>query len=447
MVPPDSAANPSHSILYWVRRLVSIEPVEVRAVTWSLVYFFSLLCSWYIVRALREDMAVQGGVDNLQWMFTGTFVATLAIVPLFGWISSRYSRRKFVPFAYAAVGVVSLVFFVLFNTELARVPLAIAFYIFASVYNLFIISVFWSFMADIFNSRQAARLFGFIAAGGTAGAITGPLIAATLAQPLGATNLLPISVAFLVLSIIAVRKLGRWGASENERSQQEPVPGDETGRRDDNSQPLGGGIFAGVRLIASSPYLLGICLLILLLTSMATVLYFHQTQIMGERFTDSDTRTAVFGWIDLAVNALTLVTQVFLTSRIVNRTGIAITLALIPAALALGFLVLGVFPVFSVFVVIQVLRRAGNYALMRPAREMLYTVLSKEEKYKAKNFVDTAVYRGGDAISAWLIAGLRAAGLGLSAVAFLAAPVAAVWAWIALRLGREQTRLAAATGR
>ena len=432
----------SGPVFVWIRRLVNIEPRELRAVAWALLYFFSLLCSYYIVRSLREEMAVQGGVDNLQWMFLGTFLATLAIVPLFGGVSSRFARRQFIPAAYFFVAAATLLFFVLFKIGISRVQVAIAFFIFTSVYNVFIVSVFWSFMADIFSSGQAKRLFGFIAAGGTAGALLGPLIAATLARPLGAINLLPISAGFLVLAIFAVYQLNE--RSRRDRVQLSDVAAPPT---PDHEKPMGGSILSGIWLVFTSPYLLGICLFMLLFTTLATFLYYHQTQIMGDTFTDPDVRTSVFAWMDFSVNALTLIAQLFLTGRIVNRLGVAWTLTLVPVFLVVGFFALGVSPVLSVFVVVQVLRRAGNFAISRPAREMLYTVLDKEKKYKAKNFIDTAIYRGGDALSAAVIQALRIAGLGLSALAYIALPIAALWAWVAFRLGREQAHLAEETGR
>jgi AAA family ATP:ADP antiporter len=300
------------------------------------------------------------------------------------------------------------------------------------VFNLFVVSVFWSFMADIFDNEQARRLFGFIAAGGTSGAICGPLVAAALAQPLGPTNLLPVSALLLGVAVLCIHRLSAW------RSRQ----ADTRATTAAAEQAIGGSIFAGIRLVLRSPYLLGICVLMLLFTTLATFLYFQQAQIVRDSFSDPAERTAVFAGIDLAVNSLTLVFQLLLTGRLVKWLGLGWTLALVPLLLAAGFLALGLAPVLAVLVVVQVLRRAGNYAIMRPAREMLYVVLGREEKYKAKNFIDTVVYRGGDAVSAWAYAGLRALGLSLSTIAFIAAPLALVWAAVAYRLGRAQTRLA-----
>jgi len=420
-----------------LRRLVDVEPAEVKALLWSFAYFFCLLCSYYIVRPMRDEMGIAGGVENLQWLFAGTFLVMLAAVPLFGWVTSRYPRRQFLPYVYYFFIAQILIFFVLFESDITHAYIARAFFIWASVFNLFIVSVFWSFMADTFGSAQAKRLFGFIAAGGTTGALLGPVLTAGLAIHLGVTNLLLISAMFLGLAVLCVKKLIAW--------QQTGVAAPNATTNDvqtDEDKAMGGGLFAGLRLVLSSPYLLGICLLMLLFTTLATFLYFQQATIIRDAFVDSAQRTAVFANIDFAVNALTITIQVFLTGRLVRFLGLGLALALIPVLLGAGFLILGFSPVLTVLVVVQVLRRAGNYAIMRPAREMLYTVLGKEEKYKAKNFIDTAVYRGGDAVSAWAYAGLSALGLGLSAIAFVAVPLAGVWAGVAYMLGRKREAMA-----
>jgi len=428
-MPTDQSSN---RLLVRLRRLVKAQPGELAALFWAFVYFFSLLCSYYIVRPMRDEMGIAGGVENLQWLFTGTLLAMLAAVPLFGWVSSRFKRRHFLPAVYGFFIVNLLLFFVLFRSDITHAWVARAFFIWASVFNLFVVSVFWSFMADIFDNEQARRLFGFIAAGGTSGAICGPLVAAALAQPLGPTNLLPVSALLLGVAVLCINRLSAW------RSRQ----ADTRATTAAAEQAIGGSIFAGIRLVLRSPYLLGICVLMLLFTTLATFLYFQQAQIVRDSFSDPAERTAVFAGIDLAVNSLTLIFQLLLTGRLVKWLGLGWTLALVPLLLAGGFLALGLAPVLAVLVVVQVLRRAGNYAIMRPSREMLYVVLGREEKYKAKNFIDTVVYRSGDAVSAWAYAGLRALGLSLSTIAFIAAPLALVWAAVAYRLGRAQTRLA-----
>ncbi len=407
----------------------------MRALLWSFAYFFSLLCGYYVVRPLRDAMGIEGGVEKLQWLFTGTFLAMLAAVPLFGWASSRLPRRRFLPYVYAFFIANLLVFYALLRPAGDHVYAARAFFVWTSVYNLFVVSVFWSFMADLFTNAQAKRLFGFVAAGGTIGALAGPALATALARPIGEANLLLVSAGFMAVAVACIRRLIAWKERSGAASPEEAAA---------QARPLGGGVFAAFPLVLRSPYLLGIALFMLLYTTASTVLYFQQAQVVRDAFASARERVAVFGAIDLAVNAITVTVQVFLTGRLVRALGVAWTLALLPALLGAGFVVLGFAPVLPVVVAVQIVRRAGEFAVTRPAREMLFVVLGREEKYKAKSFLDTAVYRAGDASSAWAYAGMRALGLGLGAIAFAAVPVAVAWAWLAHRLGRRQQALAAA---
>ncbi len=416
-------------------RSVQVEAHEARALLWSFSYFFALLCSYYIIRPMRDEMGILGGVENLQWLFTGTLLAMTAAVPLFGWVSSRFPRRQFLPYVYFFFIVTLLLFYSLMGGFVAPEYVARAFFIWASVFNLFVVSVFWSFMTDLYSNEQARRLFGFIAAGGTVGALAGPTLTTLLVQPLGARNLLLVSALLLAFAIVCIQQLSVW--SDNTGNRVEPDSNEAA-----EESAMGGSVWAGIRLVARSPYLLGICLLMLLFTTLATFLYFMQAQIIRDAFSDSAQRTAVFAAIDLAVNSLTLLFQLFVTSRLIKWFGLAPVLAVVPVLLAAGFAAIGIAPVLAVLLGVQVVRRAGNYAIMRPAREMLYVVLSREEKYKAKNFIDTVVYRTGDAISAWVYAGMRSLGLGLSAIALIAVPLALVWAWIAFGLGKQQKRFA-----
>lgn len=412
--------------------MVNINPGEYGAVIWSFVYFFSLLSSYYIMRPIRDEMGVIAGVDKLQWLFTATFIVMLLAVPLFGYVTSRLQRKLFLPYIYYFFIVNILLFYLLFESGFSQILTARIFFVWLSVFNLFVVSVFWSFMTDLYKNEQARRLFAVIATGGTIGAITGPLLTTLLVQSIGNASMLLISAGLLGLSIISIYRLIAWQRTQHEIN--------EPHRLDD--KPLGGAILDGIRLALSSPYLLGICLLMLLFTLLSTFLYFQQAQIVKDAFSDSETRTSVFAAIDLSVNLLTLLLQTFVTSRLVKGVGLGITLALIPLLLAFGFLLLGFYPTLPVLIAVQVMRRAGNYAIMRPAREMLYVVLSREEKYKAKNFIDTVVYRGGDAVSSWLYAGLKSVGFTLSSIAWIAVPISLFWAWIAYRLGRRQTIMA-----
>ena len=415
-----------------VQRVASVQSDEAATVMWSFVYFFCLLCAYYIIRPMRDEMGILGGVDNLQWLFTATLVVMAAAVPLYGWISSVFPRQVFLPWVYGFFIINLLLFHVLIGDDPAGAVTARAFFVWTSVFNLFIVSVFCSFMADIYSNEQARRLFGLIAAGGTAGALAGPLLTASLVQSLGANNLLLVSAALLGLATLCIRQLVRLQQPHGETTS--PADGDS----------LGGSAWEGFSLVLRSPYLIAICLLMLLFTTLATFLYFMQAEIIRDSFDDSNQRTAVFAAMDFAVNALTLLFQLALTARLIKWLGLAMTLALVPLLLALGFVAIGLAPVLAVLVMVQVIRRAGNYAIMRPAREMLYVVLSRREKYKAKAFIDTFVYRGGDAVSAWVFAAVRGLGLELSAIALLSAPIALLWAVVSFKLGKRQSLLAAA---
>jgi ATP:ADP antiporter, AAA family len=405
--------------------------------------FFCLLCGYYIIRPMRDEMGIAGGVEHLQWMFSGTFLVMLSVVPLFGWLTRCFAPRRFLPYVYYFFIGNLLLFFALFRSDLNHVYVARAFFIWASVFNLFIVSVFWSFMADIFSNTQAKRLFGVIAAGGTTGALVGPALTAMLVLPLGPTNLLLLSAAFMGWAVLCIHRLVAWQRSSLSKSSKEDDNAEKTKTGDPDDTPVGGGVLAGVRLVFQSPYLIGICLLMLAVYHSGHFLYFQQAYIIREHFDDPSQRTALFAAMDFSVNGLTLVTQVFLTSRIVRRFGLGWTLAMVPLLLVAGFMALGLLSSLWVIVAVQVLRRAGNYAIMRPGREMLYVVLTMKEKYKAKNFIDTVIYRGGDAVSAWVYAGMLAIGLSAATISIAAVPIACIWAWISYRLGKRQEQIAA----
>ncbi|MGI9229805.1 MAG: NTP/NDP exchange transporter [Gammaproteobacteria bacterium] len=417
------------SISSLIRRLVDLETQETAPVVWAFAYFFCLLCGYYIIRPIRDEMAILGGVENLQWLFTGTLLAMLLVVPVFGWLSSRYQRRQFLPWVYGFFVFNLLLFSVLLKLPSIQIYVARAFFIWVSVFNLFVVSVFWSLMADIFNNNQAKRLFGFIAAGGTAGAITGPGLTALLVEQFGKANLLLLSALFLSLTIIAIVQLCRWS---DETLEQTPAP-------------LGGGILDGIKMVIASPYLSGICLLIFFYTTLSTFLYFQQAQIFADNITDSNLRIKIFSYMEIAVNVLTLSIQFFFTGRIIKRLGLALALIIVPLLLVFGFIALGIAAGLGTIIAVQIIKRSGNYAIMRPAREMLFVVLDKDAKYKAKNFIDTTIYRTGDAFSAWVYAALKGAGLSLNHIAFIAVPVTAAWVWLSYRLGKQQQGKAALT--
>ena len=413
-------------------RAVDVRADEIRALLLSFAYFFCLLCGYYIIRPLREEMGIAGGFENLPWLFTGTFVAMLVAVPLFGATVARFAKRRIVPLVYRFFIANILIFFVLLRFDIGAEHVARAFFIWTSVYNLFVVSVFWSFMADVFRNDQARRLFGFIAAGGSAGALLGPALTAALAVPLGPVALLLISALFLEGAVQCVRRL------------TVAIP---ARARDDTSDgaPIGGGVFAGITLVLRSRYLLGICLYILIFTTTSTFLYFQQAHIVAAAFDDPAERTRLFALIDLSVGVLTLLVQCFATGRLIGWLGVGPVLAALPLLTVVGFVGLAMAPTLVVLVAFQSIRRAANFAIAKPSREVLYTVLDAEQKYKAKNVIDTLVYRGGDAVSGWAYAGLSVIGLGLPAIALAAVPLAGVWMATGLRLGRAQDRMAART--
>ncbi len=432
MTPGGATAGGDPGLSGLFRTAVRVEPGELPAVGWSFLYFFCLLGGYYILRPVRDTMGIAGGVDQLQWLFTGTFVAMLLAVPLYGWVTSRYRRSTFLPVVYGFFILSILAFYLLFSMDTDEVVLARSFFIWTSVFNLFVVSVFWSFMADVYSSAQAKRLFGVIAAGGTLGAICGPLATAILADGLGTVNLLPLSALALSVALLCVDRLRRWDSYWRRQSAEEVSSGEVF---------IGGRTLDGVRRLLTSPYLLGISLFILLYTSLSTFLYFQQAHIVEAAFATDGERTRVFALIDFAVNSLTIIVQLFVTSRLIRYLGLPVTLTLLPVIVVTGFLVLALLPVFLVLGVFQVLRRAGNYAVTRPAREMLFTVLPRTDKYKSKNVIDTVVYRGGDAVSAWFFAGLMALGLGVTGTALMAAVMAVFWGTIGYWLGRRHMQL------
>jgi len=425
----------------FLKKIVAVEEHEVRPMLLAALYYFLLLAAYFVIRPIRDDMGIAGGVRNLPWLFLGTLLGMLLVHPLFTALVSRLPRRLFIPISYTFFAVNLVVFWLLFQTisEGAGIWTGRVFFVWTSVFNLFVVSIYWSLMADLFRPAQAKRLFGFIAVGGTVGAVVGSSVTAFLANRVGPTNLLLVSAAILGLAMLAARKL--MSTVTRSRIDDDPLRPPTA----QIEQPVGGGVFDGVHTVFASNYLLGIVTYMLLYTITATFLYFQQAEIVEVSFTDRAARTVFFARIDLAVNILTALTQIFLTGRIVRRIGVALSLATLPLVCILGFAALGVTPTLIAIAIFQVLRRSSNYAIARPCREMLYTVLPRSAKYKAKNFIDTFVYRFGDQVGAWSYTGLGALGLGAAAISLVAAPLAAVWLVIGLWLGREHKVLA--TGR
>lgn len=423
----------------WRRRLdqgLNIQPGEGPAVIAGLLLFYCLFTGYFMLRPVRETMGVAGGVDNLQWLFTGTFIASLACLPVFGWLASGVQRRFILPCTYGFFVSNLLLFAVLFTSTPDNLWAARAFYIWLSVFNLLTISLAWSVLADLFSTAQGKRLFGLLAAGASLGGLSGPILGTLLVAPLGHAGLLLLAAAFLLGSVGASLFLQRW-------RQRQPLPAHAERSA---TRPLGGNPLAGATAVLRSPYLLGIALFVVLLASVSTFLYFEQARIVSQTFTDPTRQTQVFGLIDSVVQALAILTQVFLTGRLARRLGVGMLLMAVPVVMAVGFLWLALAPVFAVFVMVMVVRRAGEYALVRPGREMLFTVLPAEDKYKAKNFIDTVVYRAGDAASGWAKSLLDLLGHGAWLPALVGAGCAALWAWLGFYLGRRADQAAQAGG-
>lgn len=414
----------------WLARVFNVTAEETPPVVAGLLLFFLLFTGYFMLRPVRETMGIAGGIDNLQWLFTGTFFATLAALPLFGWLASKASRRHILPWTYGFFALHLLLFAASFAQQPDQLWAARAFYIWLSVYNLICISLAWSVVADVFPSAQAKRLFALIAGGASLGGLTGPLLGTLLVAPLGHAGLVLLSAVLLTASIGAALWLQAW-------RDRHPLPATV---HDDSPplRPLGGNPFAGATALLRSPYLLGIALFVVLLASVSTFLYFEQARLVSETFTDRTRQTQVFGLIDTVVQTLAILTQVFITGRIAQKFGVGVLLVAVPLVVACGFLWLALAPVFAVFVVVMVVRRAGEYALVRPGREMLYTVVTAEQKYKAKNFIDTVVYRGSDAVSGWVKRGLDLLGEDPSLAMFVGSGIAVGWATTGYWLGRRQ---------
>jgi AAA family ATP:ADP antiporter len=429
---PDSviataAERPTRTFLEVAARAIRAQPAELKAVLLSFAYFFFLLSSYYILRPLRDEMGIAGGVQKLPWLFTGTFLAMLAAVPAFSALAARVPRHRFIPLSYRFFIANIILFWALFATGTFRVGAARAFFIWTSVYNLFVVSVFWSFMADIFRHEQGTRLYGFIAAGGSAGALAGPLLTTFLVKPLGPTNLLLVSAVLLEATVQCVRALHRWSVAQRGEERTGGVA----------EKALGGSFISGIRVVFQSRFLLGICAYVLLLTATATFLYLEQAQIVSRASTDPRVRTALFARIDLVVNVLTLLIQGFVTGRFLRRFGVRAGLALLPVLTVGAFVALAALPTLLMITVAQGVRRAAHFAIERPAREILFIDVPREQKYKSKNFIDTVVYRGGDAVTAWISSALQALGLGIVPISALAVALSGVWLWNSLALARK----------
>jgi len=417
-------------------RLAQVRPGEAPVLGWAWLYLFSVLSSYYIMRPIRDQMGVAGGVNNLQWLFTGTLIGMLVLNIPYAFLVKTLPRTRFITVTYRFFAANILLFAIALHFADAEQTIWIgrAFFIWISIFNLFVVSVFWALIVDTFNSEQGKRLFGFIAAGATIGAITGSSITATLARHVPTPFLLVGAIMLLEVAVFSVRHLSRLSEALNARPQEAA------------GQPIGGGVLAGITHPFKSAYLANVSLFILLFAITATFLYFQQASLVRDNFHDRGAQTAFFAQIDLVVNVITLVVQLFFTGRIVGILGVGVTLAILPALTLLGFGALAALPAVSTLVVFQVLRRSSDYAIARPTREVLYTVVPREDRYKAKSFIDTVVYRGGDQVGAWAYALIAMTGFGSALMATIAIGLAVVWLINGLWLGRRQALLASREG-
>ena len=414
----------------WLARAINAEAQELAAVLAGFALFFCLFAGYFMLRPIREAMGISGGVENLQWLFSATFVAMLLAVPLLAWLNSRVPRIHFIDWVYGFFCLNLLAFVLLFWLQRDSVWLARVFYVWISVYNLFVISVAWSLMADVFDSAQARRLFAFVAAGASVGGLSGPLLSAGLIGRVGEAGLLLLAAALLGLAMALKHYLMAWRARHG-AGRPGAVPSENPRR------PVPGNPFSGLTRVLASPYLLGIAAFVMLLTAVSTFLYIEQARLGAELFPGRASQVRVFGAIDFVVQAGALTAQLFISGRVAERLGVRVLLVAVPALVCLGFIGLALMPTFAVLAALMIVRRIGEYAFVRPGREMLFAPLDAESKYKAKNFIDTVVYRGGDALSGWAKAGLDALGQGAWLVALVGACCAALWGLLGWRLGRQ----------
>ena len=412
-----------------IARIVDLKPGEGRALLWSFLYFLILLSTYYVLRPLRDNAGIAGGIGNLPWLFTATFLTMLVAVPIYGFVVARLPRRRFIPLVYLFFVANIVLFWLLLTLQIDQPLVARVFFVWLSVFNVFVVSVFWSYLADLFRSEQGKRLYGFIAAGGSIGAIVGPALTKWLIDPLGPVNLFLVAALLLLGAVFSAMQLERAAMRFGQAKADAAI----------TKQPLGGGSLAGVIEILQSRYLSGIALWVILLSLAGTVLYLIQADVVHAASADEKQRVQIFATIDFWVGTLSFLLQFLITGKLIVRFGIGAAVAFLPFVFLLGYGVLAAMPVLTAVVVFQTLQRTSNFVISNPAREILFTVAEREEKYKAKNIIDGLVFRGADASWAWLYNQLHVAmGLGTTALALVMMPTSALWAIVALALGRGQ---------
>jgi len=420
----------------FLQRTFALEKKESSLVLLSAALFYTLMTGYNILKPIRDTMGLAGGVRDLENLFLFTLGAMALLTPLFGWLVRRFPRDRFIPIAYRFFALNLVVFFLVMRTGDPENMLMIGrvFYVWVSVFNLFVLSLFWAFMADGFGFERSRRVFGIIAIGGTLGSMLGNAVTRLFIGLLGEANLILLAIVFLELSVWMIRYLSprfRAAGFHDEGAHDRPVA------KKDGSGPLG-----GVSLLFKSSFLGGIGGYVFLYTFIGTLLYFLRSDVVDQLVPLRDDRTALFADIYFWTNALTLGGQLFLTGRFLRRFGAGAALVALPLTMAVGALILGTRPTLGVLVVFEIVRRAGNYAFVKPARETLFTLVDRNVRYKAKSFIDTFVYRGGDALGALGFKLLGVLGIGTVGTALVTVPLALIWGGVGLFLGRRQSSLA-----
>lgn len=420
---PDNSGNP---ISKFLKKASKIEAHEVNATVSSFLLVVVLMSAYYILRPVRDAMASDWTDAEVSWLWTLNFFISTAVVAIYGVAVSRVRFQLLVPAMYGFFALTFIAFYVSSSSSIDQTFIDKSFYVWVSVFSLFHISIFWSFMSDLFNKEQAGRLFSIIAAGASVGGLIGPSIPSFFSQSLGTDNLMLIASGMLLLPIPIIFHL---------QSLKSTYLHNESLSANNSSARINGNPFEGFKLFFSNPYLLGIALFIFLYTGISSFVYFELKNLMSDL--SRAERTAVWAQMDLMVNVLSIATGLFATGRIVSKFGMPFTIALVPVLICVGLIVIAISPLMAVVVGLQIVRRAGNYAVTRPAREMLFTQVDRETRFKAKPVIDIVAYRGGDTLMAWLFTGLtQGLGLGLAAVAIVGAGIAALWAVVGIYLGR-----------
>ena len=433
MALADAPPQSNSTFHRFLSKIIDVRPSEVPALAWSWLYIFSLLSSYYIMRPIRDQMGVAGGVNNLQWLFTGTLIGMLLLNLPFSYLVKTFPRQKFISISYRFFSANILLFALALYLATPEQTIWVGriFFIWTSVFNLFVVSIFWQMIVDVFTSEQGKRLFGFIAAGATLGAISGSIFTVSTVEHMAPGYLMVGAALMLEVAVFCVRRLSGLSAALSERPKAEQ-----------SEAPIGGSLMSGFRDALSSSYLLNVSLFLLLYAVTSTFLYFQQAAVVSHSFESRAAQTAFFASVDLGVNILTLAVQLFLTGRILKRFGVGTTLSLLPVFSVIGFGAVALMPTLASVVGFQLIRRAGNFAIARPTREVLFTVLPREDRYKAKSFIDTAVYRFGDQLGAWSFALLTYFKLGLGEISIVAAVVSLLWLFNSWWLGGRQDVLA-----